>query len=230
MIEDRTAEGVAAVAADLLSSGESVVVAVADVPRRRAALERILAGVGPGGLAVASWRSVEADPVLAAPFRHVVALDPPTLPAGPGFLSSIPGPEPRAFVHLAWGEPEVEFARAVVRAELDLRPALVEVYRALRELGEARDGALEAALRGGGRHPRAPEVCAGLLRVLLELGLVDYAPSSDGGPACTLRNRGDTPLELSSTYRAYRLRLEAIERSLGAAALSTRKAAVLPGA
>ena len=39
---------------------------------------------------------------------------------------------PRA--HLAWGPAEAEFAITACRAELDLRPQLTELYRALREL------------------------------------------------------------------------------------------------
>ena len=69
-----------------------------------------------------------------------VALDPP--PAGDP--ASLPG---RGFAHLAWGPAEIEFALAVWRAELDLRPALVVAYRALRDANRPLGGEeLERAL------------------------------------------------------------------------------------
>ena len=52
--------------ATCFTSGEPVLVAVADVPRRRAGLEQIVAGLAAGGLAVASWTALAADPSLAA--------------------------------------------------------------------------------------------------------------------------------------------------------------------
>jgi DNA-binding PucR family transcriptional regulator len=54
------------VAGDLFSSGESVLVAVADLPRRRAGLEAVVAGLSEGPMAVTSWAALAADPALAA--------------------------------------------------------------------------------------------------------------------------------------------------------------------
>ena len=66
----------------------------------------------------------------------------------------------------------MDFALAVWRHGLHLRPALAECFRALRELDDsATPEALERALRGQARYPRPVETCARLLRVLRELGL-----------------------------------------------------------
>ncbi|HEY1359148.1 MAG TPA: single-stranded-DNA-specific exonuclease RecJ [Thermoleophilaceae bacterium] len=198
---DRRGEGVAGVAGDLLTSGDSVLVAVADLPRRRESLERLVAGLARDAMAVARWDDLLAEPALAAPFDHLVALDPP-----PGVdAATLPGP-PGGVAHLAWGPPEVEFALAVWRAELDLRPALVAAYRALRNGGE-----LESSLTGGGRYPRSLACCGRLLRVLCELELVTYA---DG--VCSVGEAVPTELERSATYRASLARLAELERGLGA--------------
>ncbi|HEV3377915.1 MAG TPA: DHH family phosphoesterase [Thermoleophilaceae bacterium] len=205
---DRRGEGFAGVAGDLFTSGAAVLVAVADVPRRRRGLEEIVAGLASDGMAVASWPAIAADPRLVGSFDHLVALDPP--PGGRADRLLRAGPR----AHLAWGPAESEFALLVYRASLDLRPALTEAYRALRAL---RDDAgvenVEAALTGGGRYPRTPETCARLLTVLVELDLVELDLS---GRTCRLRegNRGD--LTTSSAYRACQERLAAIERALEA--------------
>jgi single-stranded-DNA-specific exonuclease len=208
-VRDRRREGFAGVVGDLLTSGESVLVAVADVPRRRASLETLVAGLAPGGLAVASWNALARDAALAWGFEHLVALDPP--PTGAP-VAGAPGRGP--VLHLAWGDAEAEFALAVWRDELDLRPALAGVYRALRGLSAGEPEPLEGALRGGGRYPRSPECAARLVRVLEELGLIAYARLEEGGPSCRVPAATRTELERSAAYRAYRARLAAIERAL----------------
>jgi single-stranded-DNA-specific exonuclease len=203
---DRRGQGFAGVAGDLLTSGEPVLVAVADVARRRSGLEAVVAGLAQGGMPVASWGAIAGEPGLASEFRHLVALDPP--PGGLGDPLLRAGPR----TQLAWGPAEAEFALQVWRAELELRPALAETYRALRELPESADAdALREALRGSGRYPRTPESCARLLRVLAELALIEFATEPS---ACRVLHGARTDLELSPTYRAARTRLEAIERAL----------------
>jgi hypothetical protein len=108
-----------------------------------------------------------------------------------------PGP---GYVHLAWGAPEVEFARAIARSRLDLRPALTALYRALRGAG----GSLPAAEL----HP-APITAARMVRVLTELGLARYS-----GGTCTLVERRRVQLERSPTYVAATDELVRVERSL----------------
>jgi single-stranded-DNA-specific exonuclease len=203
---DRRREGFAGVAGDLFTSGEAALVVVADVPRRREGLESIVAGLAHGGMPVASWASVAAQRSLAAGFEHLLALDPP--PGGRGDPLLRAGP----CSHLAWGPGEAEFALLVWRSELDLRPALVDSFRALRALPPgAPPDELERVLRGSGRYPRTAEQCARLLRVLSELHLVELELEP---PTCRVLTGARAELDLSPTYRACRERLAAIEQAL----------------
>jgi single-stranded-DNA-specific exonuclease len=202
--------GFAGVLGDLLTSGQSVLVAVADVPRRRAGLEALVAGLAPDRLPVAGWTDLAGRPDLAEPFDHLVALDPPHRR---GLAEALPGPH-GALAHLAWGPSDAKFARVVGEAELDLGPALREAWLALRDLPEPAGEALRAALQGELRHPHSPAVCARLARVLGELTLVRYEGVADGGPRCALLGAQRTALDSSPAYRAYRARLETMDRAL----------------
>ena len=74
---------------------------------------------------------------------------------------------------------EIEFALQVWAAELDLRPALTDAYRALRALSsDAPPEDVAGALQGFSAHPRTAECCGRLLRVLDELGLVRFTPET----------------------------------------------------
>jgi single-stranded-DNA-specific exonuclease len=204
-LRDRRREGFAGVAGDLLSSGEHVLVVCADVPRRHAALIQVVGGIGQ--VAVVSWTTLAARPELARPFAHLVALDPPADPAGIELLRAAPA---GGFVHLAWGEPEVAFALAHEQAELDLRPPLAELYRALRAAGGAlAEDELEALLVGSGRHPRSPALCARLIAVLDELGLATFEERR-----CTLADAGRVELDRSGTYMRCQKRFDAARRHL----------------
>jgi hypothetical protein len=206
VVEDRRGEGFAGIAGDLFSSGESVLVAVADVPRRRAGLEAVVAGLSGGPMPVTSWGALAAHPALAEGFQHLVALDPPPGGSADPLLHSTP----RA--HLAWGPAEAEFAISAARAELDLRTQLTDVYRALRELPpNASPADLEAALRGGGRYPRTARACARLARVLTELGLIELDAVAR---RCRVLDAPRSDLELSGSYRAASDELAATERAL----------------
>jgi single-stranded-DNA-specific exonuclease len=205
---DRRREGFAGVAGDLFTSGERVLVAVADVERRRQGLEQIVAGLAHGGMAVASWSAIGADPSLVAAHDHLVALDPP-----PGGVAD-PLLRLGARAHMAWGPAEAEFALHVWRAELELRPALADVYRMLRELpADAGADAVQAALEGPGRYPRKPLSCARLVTVLTELALIEFTAEP---PACRVLEAQRAELDGSAAYRAAAERLTAIERALAA--------------
>ena len=96
--------GFAGVVGELITSGERVLVGVADVPRRRSSLETLVAGLDPDGLAVVSWAALAEHPALAEGFDHLVALDPP--PGGRGRSAS---------GHRAHGAPRLGCARGGVR-------------------------------------------------------------------------------------------------------------------
>jgi single-stranded-DNA-specific exonuclease len=218
-VRDRRGDGIAGVAGDLIASTEPVLVVCADVPRRRAGLEKMIAGktgirgIADTPLAVVSWAALARDPSIAATYEHVVAVDPPVHADAPDAFAALPGPAAGGFAHMAWGAPEIDFARAVTRSALDLRPSLIGLYRALRERPVA--GAdLERVLRGDGTHPRPPELAARLVRVLRELGLVAYERDGAGHPACRVLEAPRTELEKSAAYRAYAARLADAERRL----------------
>jgi single-stranded-DNA-specific exonuclease len=161
---------------------------------------------------VCSWRALERDPALAAPFAHVVALDPPLgagadaptaaldpLAAAAAALAGAHG----ATVHLAWGEEEGRFALAVLEATCALRAPAAALYRALRD-GRALGDALAAA--------GPPAVAGRALRVLTEIGVValDRAALAVGLPPAQR-----TDLERSAAFRAAAARLAAGRAQIG---------------
>jgi single-stranded-DNA-specific exonuclease len=203
---DRRGRGVAGVAGDLLTSGESTLVVCADVARRRAGLETLVAGMAPGRcLDAVSLECLARNRLLARSYTHLVALDPPLVAGGRELLAAAPA---GGFVHLAWGAPEAEFALAVWRAGLDLRPPLIAVYRSLREAGGCRGADLERLLRGDGPHPRSSATCARVVRVLTELRLVEVEQGPE--PLLRVTDAPRTELERSAAYRAYAARLEVL--------------------
>ena len=225
-----------AVLADLASSDEPVVALCADASRRAALAGRAdprrfgrlaavhacgrcaaaelrqrldrLRGSGPG-LVVADWAALSRDPALPKGVDHVVLVDPPPFPELEAAVARGPG-----YLHVAWGEAEIEFALRVHDAEWDLGPALRSTYVALLERGgEAGGDDLVEVLAGRGAHPRTPEVAGRCARVLVELGLA----------ACELEGRDrslrvvssqETELERSRAYVAYRGRHEEGRRFL----------------
>jgi single-stranded-DNA-specific exonuclease len=210
-VVERHGEGLAALAGDLLTSGESVLVVVTDVARRRASLETIVAGMAPDGLAVVGWEELGADPALADGFAHRIAFDPPPVAGG---LALIAGRG--SVAHLAWGAAERDFTLASWTHRLALRPALIELWRTLDAAGELAGDALLAALAGDGRQPRDGRHAGRLVRVLGELELAVWERSGDG-PLLGRGSAGRTDLERSAANRAYAARLAAVERQLGAA-------------
>lgn len=243
-MRDRRGAGLAGVAGDLLSSGESLLIVCAHVARRRAAVERLLGGLvrggpdasersaltvsaapepepGPAeafrqGFALTDWAALEREPELAGAFTHVLALDPPEDGSAERRLAALPGPLAGSFAHLAWGEPERAFALAVAESELDLGTPLRELYRTLdaRPVRAAAGPELRALLEGGGVHPRSPSVAARLVRVLVELGQAVYDPAAAAGPALRLLPPARTEITRSATYQATQERLAGVRRTL----------------
>ncbi|HSI81195.1 MAG TPA: single-stranded-DNA-specific exonuclease RecJ [Solirubrobacterales bacterium] len=243
VVDRRGASGIATVAA-LASTGEAVLVLCADALRRRALVEsavrparfgggevalvaaRLSLALGRaavsrlhdhgGGVALADWPALAANPSLPRGFAHVVVVDPAPFAdfdrlsrAGAGYL------------HLVAAPGDDELALRALAEEWPGREQLAFLYRALRRAAddEATIGAEPAlaALSGApGRYPRSPEAAARRLRVLAELGL---AEARGWGASRVLRvvSSGATDLERSGAFRAYRRRREEGERYLSAA-------------
>jgi single-stranded-DNA-specific exonuclease len=195
---DARGTGIAGVLADLVASGEPVLAIVAHAHHRARALKGRI-----GGFAVCSWAALEDAPGLAAPFVHVVAVDPP---GDPHALRLLEPASTAARAHLAWGEQELRFARRIHEWNFALRDPLAALYRALRGLGHARGEAFEAVLRGEGSQPRSAALAGRLLRVLTELDLVVLDREE---PALRIVERpARTELERSAAFQAYHRRLE----------------------
>jgi single-stranded-DNA-specific exonuclease len=220
---DRRAEGVAAVAGELLASRERVTAVCADLDRRREGLRSVIAGLAPdGALEACEWDDLALRPDLAAPESHLLAIDPPTVPGVEGAL-----PPGSGRLVLAWERPEVEFALAAVASRADIRPHLAQVYRALRDAGGGAAGSeLQRILRGQARHARPVLLCARLLAVLAELDLAEVRVEAGSG-ACRLLDTEGTALERSPTFRRARHELEQVQARLAAelGALAVRRAA-----
>jgi single-stranded-DNA-specific exonuclease len=187
-----------------------VLAVAAHAPHRARALEGRL-----GGFALCSWAALADAPELAAPYAHVVAVDPPSAPL-------LDHPSGAGWTHLAWGTAELGFAQRIHEWDFALRDPLAALYRALRTAGAAGGEACEAMLRGEGPQPRSAALAGRLVRVLTELGLVVLDRK---GPALTVVDRPErTALDRSSAFRAYERRLEDGRRYLNSTP-TTRAAA-----
>jgi single-stranded-DNA-specific exonuclease len=145
-VRDVRGAGATAVIADLVATGERVLVVCAHSGHRRSAL-------AVGGFDLASWSSA---PALAADYAHVVVLAPPLLTDA----RTLPG---SGFTHLAYGEAELRFAEAIHAWDYDLLIPLRTLYRSLRR-GADPDALLRAEPNTAARAGR-------LVRVLCEWGL-----------------------------------------------------------
>jgi single-stranded-DNA-specific exonuclease len=236
---DRRGASAVACLADLLSSGSAVLAVCADASRRqglaeraadprrfgggeaahlcgrcsarpaRAAVECLLdAG---RGLALGDWAALAREPGLACRFEHVVVID----PAPFGYLEALVAKD-AGFLHIAWGDPEVELALRVHELDWPRRAALAGFYRELRErcAGQPLAGeALERALVGDARHPRSAEQAARRCRVLAELDLLAWE-GTGADRALRVVSSEETDLERSVAFRVYRARFEEGKRSL----------------
>jgi hypothetical protein len=163
-----------------------------------------VAEVGRGcGVALIDWAAIARSPELPTHFEHVVVIDPPPHPHLERLVSAArqgqatdPG-----FLHLAWGQPEIDLALRVHEAEWPSRESLADLYRQLR----ACDHDPLALLQGPGRHPRSPEVVARRLRVLEELGTVRWESSGTARTPRVVSSEGKN-LEHSQAFVAYRER------------------------
>jgi single-stranded-DNA-specific exonuclease len=212
----------ASIVAEIVSSGAEALVVCADAARRpgladlaRFAPQPARVACGRGGAAVDGLRSpavsdyaaLERSPSLASEFDHVILVDPPSserqerLASGPVDGWSAGGGHP-GYLHLAWGERDVAAALSVLDEQLARRPALIGLFRDLRDAGAAGGETLLEALRGSGPHPRSPEAAARCFRVLSDLELVHGDPEAGDGTVGVVSSEG-TELERSAAFRAY---------------------------
>ncbi len=194
---DRRGRGIAATIAGLVAGGESVLVLAADASARARHLHERL-----GGFALCSHAALSRAPELAAARDHLVVLDPPAARAEHDL--ALAG-DPSQATHLAWGEPELRFALHIHEREYALRASLAALYRVLRDRGRAEGEELEAALRGDDPQPRSPASAGRLLRILVELDLVELDRERIGATVLCDRR---AQLEASAAFRAYQRRLE----------------------
>src|SRR5215211_1173396 len=155
-------------------------------------------------------------PSIGARFDHVVLIDPPPFAHLERLASAGAG-----FLHLAWGEAEIELALRVHEEEWPHHPALVALFRSLR--AAAQDGPpgggqliparVRELLHGPGRHPRSPEVAARRLRVLEELGAVRWQPFATARALRVVSSVGKD-VQQAKSFVAYRERYEEGRRFL----------------
>jgi len=208
--------------ADLVAAGVEALVVCADASRRPGLAGLARFGAGPletcdrcGGLvvdglrtpAVVDYAELERAPSLVGEFDHVVLADPPASASQEGLvLAPVDGWSEAAgrpgYLHEAWGPGEVSQALAALEEQLARRPALISLFRDLREVGEASGEELREALRGSGPRRRGPEAAARCFRVLDELGLVQGAPEGGDGTVGVVSSEG-TELGRSEAFRAY---------------------------
>ena len=139
----------------------------------------------------------------------MVALDPPAGPGGERALRSGEG-----IASLAWGEPEVRFARQLLEHEYALRDALVSVFRGLRASERAEGPELERLLRGDGAPGRSARLAGRLVRVLSELALVRLERDP---PSLAILDHAPTELQRSAAFRFYSQVYEDGQRYLNSA-------------
>ncbi|MGH2913736.1 MAG: single-stranded-DNA-specific exonuclease RecJ [Solirubrobacteraceae bacterium] len=203
---DRRGHGSLATLADAVAGGSRTLALCADVPRRLSGL-----AARAGGFALAAHHELERAPDRAHSYDVLVALDPPSGPAGARAMIAGEG-----VTVLAWGEPELRFAQQIHELEYGLRGSLVSLYRALRARERAAGEELEHLLRGDGPHDRPARLAGRLIRVLWELELVSLDRDL---PALAIASTAPTALERSPSFRVYAQRYEDGTRYLSSANL-----------
>jgi single-stranded-DNA-specific exonuclease len=225
----------AAIIAELVSSGDSVLVLSADASRRSglaagasglarfgAGAPRIACGrcpreaIGalrlsrPGGLVLTDYAALGLVPDLPADHDHVVLVDPPP---SAGLMGLAEVGDAGGYLHPVWGEAEIAFALSVLEEQYGLRMALRSVFVELREAAPCDGEALRAVLRGLGQYPRSPELAARCASVLGELRLVEIEAESGVWRLGAVSSDG-TDLERSAAFRACGARHEEGKRYL----------------
>jgi len=235
----RTGASAAATIAALASSGRRVLALCADAIRRRELVERaarparfgggelalVSARLGEAdvaaaearvavagcGVVLADWAALARDPGLAARFEHVVVIDPPPFE----HLERLAGAG-EGWLHRVDGRAEAEFALRVHADEWPSRASLAALYRELAGAGAGglgADAARGLACGGNRAHPRSPETAARSMRVLQELGVVQWRGTGSNRTLGVVSSSG-TDLERAEAFVAYRERSEEGRRFL----------------
>lgn len=230
LIDRRDFGGIPAQVAKLMSTGENVLLLVADLARRRNQLvtqlpvassgigQVLLAGSRCGGsilkerlvslkqdspaLMLADFATAVASPDLVGSFDHLVFIDPPLNRNVFDFLAAA---APEAYLHLFHCSNEVQFTKEVVEHEFNLRAPVTRVYKHLKAGNKyPLDDTTERLLLAGGKHLRQPAMVAKCLKVLEELSLVAIEKVEER-PILALLEPGKTRLDKSPTYKRSRI-------------------------
>ena len=179
--------------AELISSGGPVLVLVADARRRWSSLgaaaglarfaaagelEPVAAWEGSPSVAVEAFLEAVGDRVTLCDYTSLLGFAHRLGQRGPVLLFDPPSsPLERQAVSLGHGplfegvdQASLTFAEQASADRHDLTGQLRQVYRALREAGEADGEVLRTALSGDPDRPRSPEGSAAMLRILIEAG------------------------------------------------------------
>ena len=175
------------VAASLGACGERTLLVTRDAHRLRRRFEGLRVGVD-----IASFSSLRADPGLAAPYDHLVAVDPPLAEADARLLEAGRSTQ---FSHLAWSRAELRSIIDELQREQDLRAAMVDVYRAARQ----RPDAPVAEIIAAGDPDRPAELCVLIAGVLEEIGVAEI--TRDG--SLVLLDGAEADLERSELRRRH---------------------------
>jgi single-stranded-DNA-specific exonuclease len=199
----RSSNAPAAVIGELASCGGGVLALLADLAHH--------SSLACDGATLADYAELARHPDLADAFEHVVLVDPPPFVHLEELASR--SESATGFLHRVWGDFEWRRARRALDDQLARRDALIAVFRGLRDLNEAGGEALRQALDGDGERPRGPETTARCVRVLAELGLIEWATDRDLGTVRVVSSER-TDLERSAAFRAYSARHEEGRRFL----------------
>ena len=209
--------------ADLLASGERVLVLVADVARRRpllsrdlvapglarsglyvqgACMERLAAAMDAADVVMTGYDVLAAHPELGQRFAQVALVDPPFTAA---LWASVAAAAPHAWVHALWGAADAAFAAQVREAHLGLDPVMRRVWRAL-DAGERRFGeSLEQVLLESGTFLASVTAVGAAIAVLREAALL--VVDEEGGFHLQ-RPQSKVDVTATDTYREWHTRFE----------------------
>ncbi len=226
----RRSGSAAAIIAELVSSGDSVLLLSADASRRaglaagaaglarfgagapliacgRCPLEEIeaLQSARSGRLVMADYAALALAEDLAPDYQHVVLVDPPA--SAEMMALAAAASRPQCYLHPVWGDAEIAFALSVLEEQYGLRQALRSLFSDLRAAVPCEEEALRGAMRGSGRHPRSPELAARCMAVLGELSVAEIEAQT-GCRRLGAVSSNQTDLRRSASFRAAGARRE----------------------